>query len=209
MKLFPIVLTASLVLPLAACSAKKEVGVYDLPIAEVYDRLSRADINGFRIARQCGILIHFSSQKKKDESILWRVTSSGQEVLRFTVRLTAVGPNKTRTVIEIPKAKDGGEIYDGTKFHARPAIYQPLRPAVQELINAAIERRDYDVWQIPQPINMNDGVCSVQRGGLESGHGFKVDDLPGHDSSESDSLREQEESGGSNPGEPALKLRED
>ncbi len=176
----------------AGCNHKLEQGVYNIPLAEAYDRLAAADIDGFRLARQCGILIHFEQSGQKNEAVTWRVTSSGQPMLRFTVRLTALDPAKTRATIEVPPDPAGGEPYDGTKSYPRPAINQPLRPAVQELIDAAMADRPYDVERIPQPRNL-DKVCSVQRSGLESGSlRFRVDDRPSMDATESARLREAE-----------------
>lgn len=183
--LMPLLLTAG--------CGKAEPGVYELPLTEAYARLTEADIDGFRLARQCGILIHFQSSGEKDESMTWRITSSGRPLLRFTVGLAAEGPDRTRAIIEVPADPAGGEPYDGTKHYPRPAINQPLRPAVQELIDAAMADRPYDVQRIPQPRNM-DRVCSIQRGGLESGSfRFGVDDKPGMDSRQSARAFEEEE----------------
>lgn len=174
---------------LAACGS--EPGVYDIPLPEALARLEHADTDGFRAARQCGILIHFSASQPRDNAITWRVTSSGREVLRFTVRLTAEGDG-TRAAIEVPADPNGGEMYDGDKTYPRPAVNQPLRPAVQELIDAAMEQRPYDIARLPGRTNA-DGVCNVQRAGLESGSvRFTVDDVPGMDARRSIRVREEE-----------------
>ncbi|KPL68961.1 hypothetical protein SZ64_13140 [Erythrobacter sp. SG61-1L] len=178
---------------LAGCGGA-EPGVYAVPLAEALQRLKKADVDGFRSARQCGILIHFAADSPKDDAITWRVSSSGREVLRFTVRLTAEGEG-TRAQIEVPAEAKGGEMYDGSQFYPRPAVHQPLRPAVQELIDAAMEKRPYDVMRIPdgQRSSANDGPCKVQRAGLESGSArFGIDDKPGYDSRRSQQLREAE-----------------
>ena len=165
---------------LAGCGGGKQPGVYEIPLAEAYSRLEKADINGFRSARQCGILVHLRPQKKQGEAITWYVTSSGTEVFRFTVKLSAEGEG-TRTEIEVPADPKGGEMYDGKQQYARPAFNQPIRPAIRELIDAAMENRPYDVMRIPQPRN-TDKVCSIQRSGLESGSFvFGVDDKAGMD----------------------------
>ncbi|AZI35907.1 hypothetical protein NT2_04_04590 [Caenibius tardaugens NBRC 16725] len=169
----------------AACGGKAEPGVYDLPLSEAYARLAKADIMGFRKARQCGILIHFETTRKRDESITWRVISNGRTMVNFTVSLTDTGDGRTRATLTMPADPQGGEPYDGTKNYPRPALNQPLRPAVQELIDAAMEGRPYDVMRLPEPRN-TDRVCSVQRGGLESGSfRFGIDDKPGMDSRQS------------------------
>ena len=169
----------------AACGGKAEPGVYDLPLPEAYARLAKADIMGFRKARQCGILIHFETTRKRDESIAWRVTSRGQTMVNFTVHLTDAGNGQTKATITVPADPKGGEPYDGTKDYSRPALNQPLRPAVQELIDAAMESRPYDVMRLPEPRN-TDRICSIQRSGLQSGSfRFGVDDKPGMDSRQS------------------------
>jgi hypothetical protein len=177
----------------AGCGGKAEPGVYDLPLDEAYARLTEADVDGFRHARQCGILIHLQPSGQKGESMTWRVTSSRRTMLSFTVRLTAEGANRTRATIEVPADPRGGEFYDGKKQYPRPAINQPLRPAVQELIDAAMAGRPYDVQRIPEPRNL-DKVCSIQRGGLESGSfRFGVDDRAGMDSRQSARMQDDED----------------
>ncbi|WP_336979363.1 hypothetical protein [Altererythrobacter fulvus] len=179
---------------LAGCGGA-EPGVYAVPLAEALQRLKKADVDGFRSARQCGILIHFASDSPKDDAITWRVSSSGREVLRFTVRLTAEGDG-TRAQIEVPAEAKGGEMYDGSQFYPRPALHQPLRPAVQELIDAAMEQRPFDVMRIPDDkrSSPNDGPCEVQRAGLEQGSSrFGLDDKPGYDSRRSQQLRDMED----------------
>ena len=176
-KLVFAIATASL---LTACGTSTP-GVYDVPLPEALARLQKADLNGFRMARQCGMLIHIAASEISDDAITWRITSSGQQVLRFTVRLVKEGDG-TRAAIEVPTDPGGGEVYDGDKFYTRPAVNQPLRPAIQELVDSAIAQRPYE----GQKLVSADRVCSIQRGGLESGHYvFAVDDRPGMDSRES------------------------
>jgi hypothetical protein len=156
-------------------------GVYDLPPAEVFARLTKADMNGFRMARQCGILIHFERKDTPGQAVSWTVTSSDTDMVRFTVRLTPVSGGGTSTTIEVPAGPNGGEAYDGNQSYPRPALQQPLRPEVQELIDAAIDQRRYDIARLPQPTNL-DRTCNVQRAGLESGKShFAVGDHTGYD----------------------------
>lgn len=163
---------------LAGCS--RPPLTWSLSPDEAYARLERADIAGFRLARQCGILIYFSPVKTAGKAIRWNVTSSGQTVASFTVRLEPEGDG-TRAVIEIPSDPRGGEIYDGDKDYPRPALKQPLRPAVEELVNAAMDGRKFH----GEGLTSTDRVCSIQRGGLESGaFRFSVDDDPGKDSAQ-------------------------
>ncbi len=185
------VVLASLVLTAPGCSSKPPEPAYDLPVHELYQRLQKADLDGFKLARQCGLLIHFGLHYVDDQEIGWRVTSSGREMVTFKIILTPDGPGRTRTRIEVSADPKGGEKYDGDYFEMHPALHQPLRPAVQELINAAVEKRPYNVWKIPEPINTNDDVCSVQRGSLEQGTPFHVDDKPGDMPGESQKRNDQ------------------
>jgi len=163
-------------LVLAGCS--RAPLTYGISPEEAYARLEKADIAGFRLARQCGILIYLTSQRTPGKAIRWIVTSSGQTVASFQVRLLPEDDG-TRAVIEIPADPRGGEIYDGVKEYPRPALNQPLRPAIEELVNAAMEGRHFRT----DGLDNSDRVCSIQRSGLESGaFRFSVDDDPGKDS---------------------------
>lgn len=177
----------AIMLLLSGCGGNP--GTYDIPLGEALARLEKADIDGFRKARQCGILIHLTASKPRDNAITWHVTSSGQPVLDFTIKLSAEGEG-TRAAIEVPADPKGGEMYGGNQFYPRPAVNQPLRPALQELVDAAMEQRPFD----GQGLGNSDDVCNVQRGGLESGaFTFGVDDRPGMDSRQSARAAAEEE----------------
>ena len=170
----PVVLLVA-ALSLAGC-AKREPGVYDLSLKEVYDRLSVNALPDLVRSRQCGILIHVAPESWSDREVIWKVRSSGHEVLKFSAILTPIGETQTKVEIKIPADPAGGEVYDGEKFYPRPALNQPLRPAVQEQVAAILEGRPYDLKTVGPP---TDKVCLVQRGGLETGMKFSVDDRPG------------------------------
>lgn len=173
---------------LSGCSSRA-ADVYPLPIAEAYRKLTTGDMNDFRVARQCGVLIHFQREAVPDRRVRWRVTSSGLTVASFTAVLAPVDAASTRITIEIPRDPKGGEIYDGDKFYPRPALHQPLRPSVRELIDARIEGRPFDVSHVQN--SGNDSVCNVQRARLEvEGKAFSVNDPIG--SAGSDSAEEEE-----------------
>jgi hypothetical protein len=88
----------------------------------------------------------------------------------------------------MPPGDKGGEAYDGSQFYVRPAFNQPLRPAVEEQVAAILESRAFDVRRVGPG---TDKVCLVQRGGLESGRVFRVDDVPGMDARQSAECRER------------------
>ncbi|MEA3003507.1 MAG: hypothetical protein QOH81_2295 [Sphingomonadales bacterium] len=160
-----------LLVALAGCGTR-EPGTFDLPAATVFARLTSGNMDDFRFARQCGLLIHFRTETEANRKVRWVVTSSGAEVASFAARLIPLDGGKTKVTIEIPRAPDGGEIYDGTKAYLRPALHQPLRPAIEELIAARVEQRAYDASRLPLPgASSPDGACDIQRGGLEAGIG--------------------------------------
>jgi hypothetical protein len=142
---------------LAGCEKPKAPtpGVYDIPVAEAF---------------------HVTPEGITNRSVTWHVASSGQEVVRFTALLTPLGDRQTKVEIKMPADPKGGEVYDGEKFYNRPAFNQPLKPAVEEQVSALLEGRKFDVQRVGPG---RDSVCNVQRGGLESGIRFRVDDKPG------------------------------
>lgn len=161
---------------LAGCG--NEPGVYDLPLHEAFTRLATNKLEDFSFKRQCGILVHLSPEPIQDESITWRVFSSDEEVLSFTARLTAIGDKKTKVSLDIAKDADGTQAYDGKDFYPRPALKQPLRPALEEAVAAALEGRQFDESRLAD-IPGDNSVCNVQRAGLEAGHRFTIHDEPG------------------------------
>lgn len=159
---------------LAGCS--REPGVYPMGVHEVFTKLAENKLDDFKMKRQCGILIHFRPETILDKSITWRVYSSGYELLSFTANLTPVGDDKTRVEVAVSKDSDGTDAYAGGDFYPRPALQQPLKPAVEEAIAAELEGRAFDPERVPKPAE-SDSVCLVQRGRIESGHGaFSVED---------------------------------
>lgn len=158
---------------LAGCEKPREPGVYDISVAEAYQRLSSNDLQDMVYSKQCGILIHVTPLATPAREVTWVVKSSGHEVVQFTAVLTPVGDKQTKVEIKIPPAPGGGEMYDGKQFYTRPAFNQPLRPAVMEQVAAILEGRKFDVSHVGPG---TDTVCQVQRGGLETGHVFSVND---------------------------------
>ena len=156
-----------------------EAGVYDIPLHEAYERLAHETFDEFKLARQCGILIHISPEPIQDESVTWRVFSSDEEQLSFPARLTAVSDKQTKVIVEVSKDPDGSDAYDGKDDYPRPAFRQPLKPAVEEAIAAKLEGRKFDIEKVSQ-IPADNSVCNVQRAGLEeTGRPFNIHDKAG------------------------------
>jgi len=156
-----------------------EPGVYPMSVHEVFEKLSENKLEDFKFKRQCGILIHIQPDAIIDKSITWRVYSSGRKLVSFTAHLTPVGDKSTKVAVEVSKDPDGTEAYAGTDTYRRPALMQPLKPAVEEAIAAELEGREFDPERVPKPPE-KDSVCLVQRAGLESGRGFSVEDDSGN-----------------------------
>jgi hypothetical protein len=164
------------VVSLAGCGQETPPGVYNLSIHDAFQRLSTNELPDLVFRRQCGILIHVTPGGVPDGRVTWRVTSSGEDVVEFTAILTPISDKQTKVEIKMPADPDGGEVYDGAKFYRRPAFNQPLRPAVEEQVAAILEGRPFDIERVGPG---RDSVCDVQRGGLESGIRFRVNDPPG------------------------------
>jgi hypothetical protein len=167
-------------LAVAGCELSQKT--YPVSLAEGLARLDKADVIGFRNARQCGLLIHFKKFGPVDNAVTWQVQSKGRPLASFSVSLSQAG-NGTQATIVVPKAADGGEIYDGKQHYSHPALMQPLRPAVQELIDAAMENRPFDWHRLPDPINVgpNDSMtnCGMGQESLQRGIPVELTDPEG------------------------------
>jgi hypothetical protein len=167
---------------LAVAGCKPSQKTYPVSLAEGLARLDNADVIGFRNARQCGLLIHFEKRLPDGNSVTWWVRSKNQLVASFSVSLSQAG-NGTQATIVVPKAADGGEIYDGKQHYSHPALMQPLRPAVQEMIDAAMEKRPFDWHRLPAPINVGPNEtmtnCGMGQESLQRGIPVELSDPEG------------------------------
>lgn len=160
---------------LALSGCTQPPGQYRIGLHDAYERLAGSDFAGFMRERQCGVLIHLRTQGAPDHAVTWRILSSGREMVTFTATLTAISNTETKVDISVSGDNDGSEAYDGTDFYRRPAVKQPIRPAIEEQVAALLEGREYDVANVTQA--PKDEVCLIQRGGLESGaFRFSVND---------------------------------
>ncbi len=167
---------------LVAAGCKPSQKTYPVSLAEGFARLDKADVIGFRNARQCGLLIHFERTVRDGNTVTWRVRSKQQIVAIFSVSLSEAA-NGTQASIMVPKAADGGEIYDGKQHYSHPALMQPLRPAVQEMIDAAMEKRPFDWHRLPSPINVGPSAtltnCGMGQQSLARGIPVELSDPEG------------------------------
>jgi hypothetical protein len=160
-------------------------GQYRLAAHEAYERLVQADFKDFMRDRQCGILIHIGRESTPETSVTWTITSSGRSMLKFKAALTPLDADRTQVTVAVAKDKNGHEAYDGTQTYRRPAVKQPVRPAIEEQIAAILTGRAYDEGNLAPAAVSADGtfrvasgdrVCDIQRGRLEEGQPFSVDD---------------------------------
>jgi hypothetical protein len=174
----------------ALTGCQSEDGYYDIPPDVAYYRVAQADITAFRKARQCGMLIYFSVEQEPRSALTWTVTSGDVRVAQFGVRFTAHGRG-TIISIEVPKGPNGREMYDGAQTYTHPALMQPLRPAVREFIDAAIEQRPFDFHNLPHPLN-TDQLCSEELQNFEmTGQPYRIDDPTEMTHAMAEDLRQQ------------------
>jgi len=153
-------------------------GQYKIGLHDAYERLAKADFHDFKIERHCGILIRITSQGEPDRAVTWEVTSSGRRMLSFTATLTPVDDETTKVGVSISRDANGREAYDGNQDYVRPAVNQPVRPAIEEKIASLLTGRPYDAKRMSEKYS-RDASCRIQRDGLLIGICFTVDDQPG------------------------------
>lgn len=154
----------ALLAPFLLCACAEEPGVYDLSKPEAFARLRKEDTAAFRRAWQCGILIHFVPTEVGQNAMTWQVVSDGERMLSFTVRLVELGAHRTKAVIELPPDPRGGEYYDGKHDFPRPALNQPIRPGIEQMVDAALTQTE-----LKAKMTGHDRTCDVQRTGVEGG----------------------------------------
>jgi hypothetical protein len=165
---------------LSACGEPRlPPGQYKLGLHDAYERLAKGDFNDFKFERHCGILINIATQRQGERAVTWHVTSSGRRMLSFTATLTPVDDKTTKVEVSISREANGREAYDGTQQYPRPALNQPVRPAIEEKIASLLTGRPYEAKRMSKEYS-SDGACTLQRNGLEAGIAcFTVDDRPG------------------------------
>lgn len=180
---------------MSACS--RVPGRYELPADQIYARLANNELNDFKLARQCGLLLYVHPDGVPNRSVTWTVTTGNVDVAKFGVVLTPISSSETQVDIQIEPLPNGHLPYDGTQVEYRPAFRQPLQPAIEEAIASAIEQRAFDPSRFDQHeyvssaqdsaelnkhkqdvVNAN-AACLVQRGSLEIGNQpFSIHDSP-------------------------------
>jgi hypothetical protein len=168
---------------LSACEPQLPPGQYRLGLHDAYERLANGDFDDFKLERQCGIRIHIARQGEPERTVTWQVTSSGRRMLSFTATLTPVDDQTTKVEVSISRDANGREAYDGTQQYPRPAVNQPVRPAIEEEIDSLLAGRPYDAKRVAAEYS-SDSICTLQRDGREIGLCFTVNDKPGMSANE-------------------------
>jgi hypothetical protein len=169
--LLPAVLSGCANGPLPTANAEG----YALSVEEAYNRLVSSDMVEMRDAFQCGLLVHLHPRGIPNESVTWSVSSSGREMFSFTAHLVPLADGRVTTRVSVSADERGGEAYDGNQKYVRPAMNQPIRPAIEEQIAALLEGRSFDRKRVQ--VAWNEG-CQIQRTILQNGRKLRVDEVP-------------------------------
>lgn len=146
-------------------------------------RLDNSDSAGFRYARHCGVLFNFGSNKSDDHTVTWTARASRKDVFTFNV-VVVRSPKGVTLKLSVPLERNGREIYDGTQKYNHPLLRQPLRPAITELIESAMEKRSFDNERVEADARYLDRspsgqACSEDAQILAQGFAADYDGPPG------------------------------
>lgn len=148
---------------------------FPLSVEQAYRRLAGSNMEEMRDAFQCGLLVHLHPRGVPNESVTWSVSSSGREMFNFTVHLEPLENGRVGTRIAMSADERGGEAYDGDNLYPRPAMNQPIRPAIEEQVAALLEGRPFERQRVA--VEWNDG-CQIQRTVLQHGRRMSVKEIP-------------------------------
>jgi hypothetical protein len=129
---------------LASCrSNTSEIKEYLLSLEEAARRLDNADNDGFRYHRHCGVLFDFGSHRNEDNSVTWTARANRRNIFSFSVTVVPSAEGIT-TKVNVDLDESGREFYDGNQKYNHPLMPQPIRPAIAELIDSALNQRPFD-----------------------------------------------------------------
>ncbi len=169
---------------LTGCGGEKDqIKEYPVSVPAAVRLLENADNASFRYFRQCGVLFDLSNYRSDDHTVTWTARAGGDEVLSFAVAIVE-SPKGVTLKLSVQPDQNGREMYDGTQQYNHPLVKQPLRPAVAELIDSAMEKRPFDQERIAEKDRYLDrspsgSACSIDRQILERGFPARYDDPPG------------------------------
>jgi hypothetical protein len=168
---------------IALTGCKSEVKEYPFGVAEAVRRLNNSDSAGFRYARHCGVLFNFGSHESDGHTVTWTAQANRKDVLTFNV-VVAESPKGVTLKLNIPLERNGREMYDGTQNYNHPVLRQPIRPAIAELIESAMEKRTFNNERVEEDVRYLDRspsghACSEDAQILAQGFPASYDDPPG------------------------------
>jgi hypothetical protein len=168
---------------LTGCKSEPQVKEYPFGVAEAVRRLDKSDSAGFRYARHCGVLFNFGSNKSDDHTVTWTARANRKDVLTFSV-VVVESPKGVTLKLNMPLERNGHEMYDGTQKYNHPILRQPIRPAIAELIESAMEKRSFDNERVEEEARYLDrspsgSDCSMEAQFLAQGFPTDYDDPPG------------------------------
>ena len=156
----PLLLPIAVLAALSGCAPQADPALppaYTLSPADALARLRQADLAAFAAAERCSDAVDVAAADSGDGGLKWSVTRGLFNIAGFSVRLDPVDAG-VRPVIVVPADPAGGEIYDGSGHTENPALRQPVRPALAELVDSALTGRRFDAAKVraAQPA---DGLC--------------------------------------------------
>jgi hypothetical protein len=87
--------------------------------------------------------------------VTWRISSEGQDLIRFTTTLTAPDEQTTRISLAIDDWQTYTPLYDSrdraappTPWNPYPVLAPPLRPGFSEAISAMLEQRLFNLGRV-------------------------------------------------------------
>jgi hypothetical protein len=168
---------------LTGCNSEPQLKQYPFGVAEAVRRLNNSDSAGFRYARHCGVLFNFGSHESDDHTVTWTARANRKDVLTFNV-VVAESPKGVTLKLSVPVEGNGREMYDGTQKYNHPVLRQPIRPAIAELIESAMEKRPFDNERVAEEVRYLDRspsgqACSEDAQILARGFAANYDDGPG------------------------------
>jgi hypothetical protein len=116
--------------------------VYDVPIEQAYGELASMPVPDALVPAAAGIDATEVDARRADGAIDWRFRVRGEEVARFTARLSPEGPGRTRVRIDYV----AGEPATPELRHLTGATLTRdfARIAMREQVEAQLERRPVD-----------------------------------------------------------------
>ncbi len=162
---------------------------YPVSPHEAWTRLTEGYLGPYLEFAGCGIPIENHVEGERDRTVIWRISSEGQDLIRFTATLTALDQGSTRVSLAIDDWQAYTPMYDSRNMQAPPepwnpypVLTPPLRPGFSEAISAMLEERLFDAGRVHYGKSWGPGEgavagkCSRLRERVASGEQFSIHD---------------------------------